>query len=439
MHEKNVRVIHEPDEAFAKLFPTQNSQPGVLYTPSQFTLQFEYCGKPYVFNTLTRQLLQMCLPIQAKAGEDYDELIGRRFLVPVDTDEFSFYKSVISILTVYRRKKHYQTYTILPTLGCNARCVYCFQNGMKQVGMTAETVEATLRFILSDCRGRKITLSWFGGEPLIRQDVIDQICRGVRDAGVEYKSLMVSNGSLITPEVVKKMIDLWHLRRIQISMDGEEQDYISRKRYLHYHDDYHSVINAVNLMSKAGITVMVRCNADEDNIDGIPRFIDDLSGRIEDKKNVSVYLTPLYQVMQGEHDLEIWPKLLSMRDVIKSAKFDVTFERFNDTLPWYHCMADADGIVIAPDGNLHCCEDLPNGSLIGNVYDGIIDNSYREAFISLDALREKCKRCTFLPDCKPIHSCPKFETHCREARELLALDALRSMIDSMGETKITED
>lgn len=39
---------------------------------------------------------------------------------------------------------------------------------------------------------------------------------------------MISNGSLITPEIIEKMTGLWHLDRIRITMDGNESDYISR-------------------------------------------------------------------------------------------------------------------------------------------------------------------------------------------------------------------
>ncbi len=329
------------------------------------------------------------------------------------------------------RKKDSQAYTILPTLGCNARCIYCFQSGMKQVSMTSEIVDDTLNFILKDSVDKKVTLSWFGGEPLLRQDVIDKISAGVRDAGLEYDGLMITNGSLITPETVEKMKDLWRLERIQISTDGDEESYISRKQYIKYSDYYHSVIDSVNRISDAGIKIMVRINVDYDNLSGVPYFIDELANKITNKENVTVYLTPLYQVLESDNDLDIWAKLIEIQKVIESNGFKVTFERFNTKLGWIRCMADAGGIVIAPDGNLHCCEDLPDGSLIGNVWEGITNNKARTVFTDLDNLSDKCKECSFLPDCRPNPGCPKFETHCQEARKLFLLDALKRRIDDI--------
>lgn len=430
-----MRELHRPDETFGKLIPAQAPRSGIFYVPSQFSLSFLHRGKQYVFNTLTKQCAEAELPDSTKAGEGYDDLIKARFLVPEGTDAFSFYRSVITLLKLHDRKNRKPAYTILPTLGCNARCVYCFQQGMQQIGMTHETVEDTLRFILNDCGGETITLSWFGGEPLLREDVIDCISSGVKEAGIEYKSLMVSNGSLISPEMIEKMKKLWRLERIQISMDGEEADYVARKRYLKYGNEYRKVIEAADRMSEAGIAVQIRSNADENNIDGIPRFLEDLAAGIRHKENVSIYLTPLYQTMRGEHGIEVCKKILALQDAIEKAGFTLLFERFNHKLPTYHCMADAGGIVIAPDGTLHCCEDLPDGARMGHVKDGVIAPDVRAAFVGADRLPEKCKGCVFLPDCVPVAGCPNFGMVCSEARMLFTLDTLGRIIDEAKDRK----
>lgn len=424
-----MRELHRPDDSFRKLFSEQTPRPGIFYVPSQFALPFSHRGKQYIFNTLTKQCIKASLPECATAGEEYNELIKTRFLVPEGTDEFSFYRSVVTLLKLQDRKNRKPAYTILPTLGCNARCVYCFQQGMEQIGMTSETVEDTLRFILNDCGGKRITLSWFGGEPLLREDVIDRIAAGVREAGIEYKSLMVSNGSLITPEMIRKMTDLWKLESILVSMDGAEEDYIARKRYLRYRDDYHTVIDAVDRMSEAGISVHVRCNVDEENIARIPRFLEDLSGRIADRKNIVVQFVPLYQVLRRDNGHGIWTGILALREKAIEAGLDSPFEYFNRQMPVIHCMADAGGIVIAPNGDLHCCEDLPKGSRIGTVKNGVTEQKVRADFVSMCKLPEKCKACAFLPDCMPIVDCPKNGLICIEGRTFLTLAVLRRLID----------
>lgn len=425
-----MRELHRPDETFGKLIPAQTPRPGIFYISSQFSLTFSHRGKAYVFNTLTKQCVEAELPETTTAGAGYDNLIKARFLVPEDTDETAFYHSALALLRLYYLKKREPAYTILPTLGCNARCIYCFQEGLQQVGMTSETVEDTLRFILNDCDGKKVTLSWFGGEPLLREDVIDRISSGIKEAGVEYKSQMISNGSLITPAMIEKMVDLWHVRSIQISMDGAERDYIARKRYLTYRDDYHAVIDSIDRMSDADISVIVRCNADENNLSGVPRFLEDLSAGIENKKNVSVYLSPVYQELRKKDSIKLWRDILAMENRIEAAGFAVTFERIGFALSAFHCLSDANGIVIAPDGKLHCCEELAEGSVIGTVHEGINDPNARQVFARIQPVPGKCEGCMFLPTCMPFPTCPKFGLLCREGYKLLTLDTLKKLIDN---------
>ena len=164
----------------------------------------------------------------------------------------------------------------MPTLACNARCVYCYEAGMDPVTMSPETIQQTIQFIRYNHDGKPVHLRWFGGEPLLRPEIIDQICIGLKQAGIDYKSAMTSNASLITSEIVKKMTGLWKLRKIQVSMDGSEQEYIRRKQYPVYHDEYYTVVRNINLLVKAGIRVSIRCNVDEDHCDSLPAFGDDL-------------------------------------------------------------------------------------------------------------------------------------------------------------------
>ena len=100
---------------------------------------------------------------------------------------------------------------ILPTTTCNARCFYCFEQGMEYRKMSRKTVEDVLRFILEHKpkEHKKIHIHWFGGEPMCAADNIDRICDGLDEAGIEYTAEMTSNGSLFDEESVKKASEKW--------------------------------------------------------------------------------------------------------------------------------------------------------------------------------------------------------------------------------------
>ncbi len=425
-----INQIFRPDPFLARILPAVKPKPGVKYVPSQFAFRFDYNGKNYISNMLTKQCINAELPESASAGEGYDELIETMFLVPEDKDECAYYTSIAAMVRAYQKKEGVQTFTIMPTLGCNARCVYCYEEGMHQVTMTPEIVEQTIRFILDNRRGDKVHLAWFGGEPLLCPDMIDRICEGVREAGLDYHSSMISNGSLITPEILEKMAGNWRLKRIQVSMDGAEDDYIRMKHYYSYHDYYHIVMDAISRMSEAGITVTIRCNMDEDNSDRIPQYIEDLKNGISDKKNVRLYFSPLHGARLGDNDLLLWQKTLTFSPLIRDAGFlSVYYDTKMLRLRVLHCMADTGNVVIAPDGSLYPCEHCPPASRFGDIFNGVTDRAALEQFIRTDIVLKKCRKCPFITLCTTFNSCPIKDKHCREVVDMLTREHMKELMD----------
>lgn len=425
-----MKIIREPDASLKRLLPPVSPRPDINYISSRYALPFECGGRKYVFHTLTRQCIEGVVPASAKAGEGHDDLIMARFLVPEKGDESVLYSQISSLLRTYTHKKGVRSYTILPTFGCNARCTYCYEEGAAPVWLTPETADQVVKYITCTHGNNKVKLAWFGGEPLLGIPVIDRICRGLRQAGLEYRSSMTSNGSLITPGVVEKMTGDWKLDYIQISMDGAEQDYISRKQYSAYGDYFHRVMKAVSDMSAAGIRVTIRCNVDEENWERIPEFLEELRLGIGNKEKVGIYFAPLNHVRMGEGDLAMWKKILDAGYLIEEAGLHRLPYIVRDLkLRAGFCMADGGGLVICPDGSLYPCEHCPEGSRFGDIWQGVTDEAARKEFCRTDRIREKCRTCPFLPDCTGFASCPVQDTHCRKVREMIMTDFLRRMVE----------
>lgn len=434
-------IIRKPDALLSKLLPPISLRPHISYIPSQYALHFEHRGKQYVFNNLTKQCIEGCLPAKVRAGEGYDDLIFSQFLVPEDKDECAYYNSISALIRAYSRKKGEHSYIILPTLGCNAQCIYCYEEGMKPVTMSSETVEQTIRYIISSHAGDLVKIVWFGGEPLLGEAIIDRICEGLQKAGVCYKSAMITNGSLITPKIVEKMTSSWRVERIQVSMDGAEKDYAARKRYNNEKDHYHSVIMAIDEMADKGIKVQVRSNVDEENWDGVSSFLEDMKAGVRCKDQVSVYFAPLYQIRKSERAIPFWEKVIASRSLIENAGFraGIVKEEGGTSFRTNFCMADGGSVVICPDGVLSPCEHLQQKAGFGDVWHGVTDDAARYEFCRTDRTREKCRRCPFLPNCTSFSSCPVQDTHCRELRELMSINALRRMVEKEEAEDIDED
>ncbi len=423
--------VRKPNTIPKMLMTRVTATPGVRYVPSLYALPFEHKGKHYVFHNMTKQCIEGVLPDSAREGEGSDDLIEARFLVPEDLDESAYCAHIAALLRAGIRNKGANAYTILPTLGCNARCTYCYEQGLPRMVMTPETAEQVIRFILKTHTRPEVLLHWFGGEPLMGEKIIDRICEGLREAGLAYKSHMVSNGSLITPAIIRKMTETWNLTKIQISMDGNEPDYIDRKSYPVYRDYYHRVMENVGRLSEAGIGVTVSCNVDEENWGGVPQFLEDLFRTVTNKENVSIEFSPLFDVRHGENDVSMGKKILSARSLVEAAGLPYPPNMKNALLfrPW-RCKAAAGLPCIWPDGSLYTCATIAPDGRYGDIWHGVTDEAAREKYTRMDRMREKCRACPYLPNCTTYEHCPIEDRHCREVRGMLMQESLDMLAES---------
>ncbi len=113
---------------------------------------------------------------------------------------------------------------------CNVKCFYCHHDGIipQNYEMTPEEIERIVR-VAKEIGIKKIRLS--GGEPLIRDDIIDIIQR-ISSIGFQDVSL-TTNGTLLG-KYAEKLVDAG-LNRVNVSfdtLDPETYRFITKKDYL---------------------------------------------------------------------------------------------------------------------------------------------------------------------------------------------------------------
>ena len=116
--------------------------------------------------------------------------------------------------------------------------------------MSEETGFKVVEFIADHCgKNRKVTLDWFGGEPTLGIERIDQISRGLREKQIRFTSLMISNGYLFSDELIRRATEIWNLTDIQITLDGTEEIYNRTKAYVNAENNpYHTVLDNICLL-----------------------------------------------------------------------------------------------------------------------------------------------------------------------------------------------
>ncbi|MEI8311788.1 MAG: radical SAM protein [Verrucomicrobiota bacterium] len=96
--------------------------------------------------------------------------------------------------------------TLHLTGACNFRCRYCYADPHHGGDMSLETAKAAIGLALDDTRepGQSLGVIFFGGEPLLRRDLIRQIVRHTRElaatTGRQFHFKITTNGSLLDEE-----------------------------------------------------------------------------------------------------------------------------------------------------------------------------------------------------------------------------------------------
>ncbi|HEY9029754.1 MAG TPA: radical SAM protein [Kangiella sp.] len=115
---------------------------------------------------------------------------------------------------------------INPTEQCNFRCTYCYEDFEIQ-RMSPEIVQGIKNLLTKRIPTlKKLSFSWFGGEPLIEQGVVFEITKHAYDLckehGVYISGGFTTNGYNLTPELLKRLCDL-NQNSYQITLDGSEE------------------------------------------------------------------------------------------------------------------------------------------------------------------------------------------------------------------------
>ena len=340
-----------------------------------------------------------------------DYLIKHRFLVPVWFDELY---SVLQLRKIVRclnfNNPEINSYTILPTTTCNARCFYCYENDYPRHTMNQEIADLLLDFISDHCSDNKsIHLSWFGGEPTIGEQWIDYICYSLTERGFSFSSSMVSNGYLFTRDMVHKAKEKWKLSNIQITLDGTEIIYNRVKSYVNVLDNpFRRVMDNIGYLLDKDIYVAVRVNIDKYNSNDVYKLIDELSENFSSNRYFSVYVHEIFE------DVGYEPIQRSSQDLDEIIRVKHSVEDYLDLKGILHkkdvkglpflktsfCMADnPKSLLINPIGQIGKCQHMQFSHLIGDLHNLELMEKDQTAYWMDYKPNKECSECSLFPFC----------------------------------------
>lgn len=313
--------------------------------------------------------------------------------------------------------------TLLASEECNFRCIYCSQR-FKRGSMRPE-VRAGVKQLISK-RVKKLTslgVSWFGGEPLLGFDAIEDVAPYAKalasEHDVYFSSNMSTNGYLLTPDKSRKLVR-WGVASFQITLDGTPSEHDARRPLKDGGPSFQKIMENVTAMKafEEKFEVCLRVNFDHSNVHKLQPIFDDYQQRFGDDHRFRLRFRPVV-LMGSDHDDQI--PICQLREGIQHV-MDLTdkvhamgMATENLTEKWlsplssvcyaarpYHLVIGADGKV------MKCTVVLDNDerNVVGNIGpDGEMNIQFDRLaawvrpYYHHDA---QCGKCFYLPVCQGV-------------------------------------
>ena len=218
------------------------------------------------------------------------------FLIKAGTDEYRIFQHAFG-------HQHYRQdileLILLASEDCNFRCEYCYEDFARGT-MKPQVRDAVKRLVQSRISSgvRYLSISWFGGEPLYGWQAIEDLAPFFRSIATEnavaFRSVMTTNGYLLTPDVAEKLLS-WGVLRYQITMDGTREHHDRSRPGRNGEPTFDVIFDNLKSLKRFSekFTIDVRINFDRQNRSSIEELIALLGSEFGGDARYRVLLRPV--------------------------------------------------------------------------------------------------------------------------------------------------
>lgn len=329
------------------------------------------------------------------------------FLVKDDMEDR---EQILSFIDEINALNTFTFFKIVMNLNCNLACRYCFEGTRKGSHyLSDKDSDLVVSFIKEQSVAHtEIRVTFYGGEPLLSLDCIAMISAALQthasENGKTYGASLVTNGTLLTPRVMERLIPLG-VKSASITIDGPQNVHDSSRPFRNGEGSYEKILR--NLKDVSGmVEVQIGGNYTRNNYRRFPELLDDLiSEGLTPELIPSVQFYPVIQEAAGvvEHGFcegcaslnEPW--IYDAEPLLREELLGRGYRPLKITP--IVCMMDLKGrTVINYDGSLYKCAGLIGREefKIGDLRSGI-----RHMVSQGEGgwKNEQCLDCAYLPLC----------------------------------------
>jgi uncharacterized protein len=356
-------------------------------------------------------------------------LLSKGYIVEGSVDEDARW-NVRYGLEQYRQNQ--MELILLSSEDCNFRCIYCSQE-FKRGSMLPEVRTGIRNHVLSRIRRvQSFNAEWFGGEPLLGYDAMEELAPFFQEQAAKYEvsyvSGMTTNGYLLYPERSRNLV-AWGVNTYQITLDGGALEHDAHRPLATGGGTFDQIL--ANLVAMKQIPqpfhVAVRFNFDRENLPHAETLFRHVQQALGDDPRFAMRFRPVGK-WGGPNDagLDVCGVKEASRQLVqlttKAQSFGLPTDDLGDALlpaPGSVCYAARPySLIVGADGKLMKCTvvlDTMADNVVGRLHeDGsvTIDQDRFTKWVKPYYLEDKmCNKCFFVPVCQGTQCpLPRLET-----------------------------
>lgn len=336
----------------------------------------------------------------------YKILTDKKFIIANNINEISTVKKTLdsennndSILEI----------TINPTINCNFRCWYCYENHSDKSHIDISVIKDIINYIKNSIyelnKIKKIKIEWFGGEPLLYFNevivpIMSELNTITKTHKIEFVSGMTTNGYLLSEKKIEYLKNHNH-KTFQITIDGNKDKHNKIRFTKKNKDSYSTIVSNIITCLNKKMYVTARINITSNTKLNIPELLQDFICLSDENRKFLCF--SIHKVWQEQNSLD--DEIEHFVNQIQNYGFKCASFYSNPNTIRKTCYADKKNhFVVNPSGKLFKCtaRDFCNSNIEGYLLKGGIiewNDKHRKRELSTVLNNKECLSCFIMPIC----------------------------------------